>query len=170
MATFPWGFCLLQAVGPSDQRLAEIQLSYPHPLGQATPMCQPDPGLQPQGWELGTCHPPWACLPHHPVSPRHRDRGQACSARPHPGTEPRFAAASTSGTLIHLPVTPPHVPGRPALMCSVLEHRPTPEPLSFMPSSCPPQASMPAASPACTAPPDPPCPLYHFLTASFSFL
>lgn len=39
----------------SYQRSAEVQCSYPHSLGQPTPIRQSTLGLEPQHWELGAC-------------------------------------------------------------------------------------------------------------------
>lgn len=114
-AAFPWGFCLSQALGPFYQRLAEIQQSYPHNLGQAMLTCQPNPGLEPQCWELGACSSPCACLPHHPVPPRPVREGRLALPDLPLAWSPALPLACTSGTLW---ICVPHPPASHATSCA----------------------------------------------------
>lgn len=114
-AAFPWGFFLSQALGRSYQRLAEIQQSYPHTLGQAMLTCQPNTGLEPQCWELGACSSPWACLPHHPVPPRPVREGRLALPDLTLARSPAPPLACTSGTLW---ICVPHPPASQATSCA----------------------------------------------------
>lgn len=92
-------------------------------------------------------------------APQACERGQACCARPHPGTEP------SSATCLHLwdslDLCTPSTCQSCHFMCQLtrlalpqfaasVSTSCLPIPLSSMPPSCPSEASMSAASPACT--------------------